>query len=372
MVRRYVWGSLGLLGMGLWAGCTQAVSQAYAPAPTPTPVPVDAPFVSEPNPLPSDLALVPTIDEAIVPGGNGRTIPLFEGFLSHGTDSQPTSFYVFQADDATRSLAITPTTNLNRTTAAWDLYRRDGSPLPGQKRILSAVPGEPGYFPYVQVHKVTVPDGVQPNDIRDHRTILRGLGNPGTGFSETVPAEAVNTVVVGEHAVLQGNESRKPQLAWFDGRRAYVYTFDTLPVRSDGTVIMNPMAAPQPGLVGRPAGYDRAKELPTIVPFFNQTDSGKVLTDALLEVAPPTAATPAPPTAATPAPSPSPLPSPEASPTTVTTQAYSGLKALSYFPVPADYRFRSITTHAGIPDVANLPRARFWLNAPAPQTLTSP
>jgi hypothetical protein len=370
MVRRYVWLSFGLLGLGLWAGCTQPVSQAYAPVPTPTPVPVDAPFVSEPKPLPTDLSLIPKIDEAIVPGGSGRTIPLYEGFLSTGTDSQPAPFYVFQADDATRSLATTPTTNLNRVTAAWDLYRRDGSPLAGQKRILSAVPGEPGYFPYVQVHAVTVPDTVQANDIRDHRTILRGLGNPGTGFSETVPPQAVNTVVVGENAVLQGNEGRKPQLAWFDGRRAYIHTFDSQPVRADGTVTMNPMAAPQPTLVGRPAGYDRALELPTIVPFFHQTTTGKVLTDAILEVAPGTTANPS----AAPAPTPTPQASGSPTPTspTVTTQAYSGLKSLSYFKAPDGYRFRSITTKAGIPDLNNLPRARYWLNAPAPTTLTSP
>jgi hypothetical protein len=340
--------------MGLWAGCTQTVSQAFAPVPTPTPVRVDAPFVTEPSPLPSDLSLIPTIDPAIVPGGRNPTIPLFEGFLSTGADSRPVSFYIFQADDATRSLASTPTTNLNRVTAAWDLYHRDGSPLAGQRRILSAVPGEPGYFPYVQVHKVTVPDSVQPNQIRDHRTILRGLGNPGTGFSATVPAEAINTVVVGEQAVLQGNESAKPTPMWFDGRRAYAYTFDTLPVRADGTVVMNPMMAPQPTLVGRPAGYDRALELPTIVPFFNQKAASSVLTDAILEVAPG-------------APAASPV---AESATTVTTQAYSGLKALSYFPAPANYTFRSITTKAGIPDLANLPRARFWLNAPLKQTLS--
>jgi hypothetical protein len=280
-VQRYVWASFGLLGLGLWAGCTQPVSQAFAPVPTPTPVKVDAPFVSEPHPLPSNWAVIPAIDEAIVPG-------------------------------------------------------------------------EPGYFPYVQVHKVTVPDTVQANDIRDHRTILRGIGNPGTGFSETVPDTAVNTVVVGENAVLQGNESRKPVLAWFDGRRAYIHTFDSQPVRADGTVAMNPMIAPQPGLIGRPADYDRSQELPTIVPFFHQTATGHVVTDAILEVGP----SPAPAAAqASPAPS-------------VTTGTHSSLKSLSYFPAPAGYRFRSITTKDAVPNLANLPRARYWLNAPDPATLT--
>jgi hypothetical protein len=352
-VQRYVWASIGLLSLGLWAGCTQPVSQAFAPVPTPTPVKVDAPFVSDPHPLPSNWAVIPAIDEAIVPGGSGRTIPLYEGFLSGGATTGPARFYVFQADDATRSLASTPTTNLNRVIAAWDLYRRDGSPLAGQRRILSAVPGEPGYFPYVQVHKVTVPDSVQANDIRDHRTILRGIGNPGTGFSESVPDTAVNTVVVGENAVLQGNEGRKPVQAWFDGRRAFIHTFDSQAVRADGTVAMNPMIAPQPGLLGRPADYDRTKELPTIVPFFQQTATGNVLTDAILEVGP----SPAPAAQASPAPS-------------VTTETYSGLKSLSYFPAPAGYRFRSITTKDAVPNLANLPRARYWLNAPEPATLS--
>jgi hypothetical protein len=55
----------------------------------------------------------------------------------------------------------------------------------------------------------------------------------------------------------------------------------------------------------------------------------------------------------------------------VTTQAYSSLKSLSYFPAPAGYRFRAITTKNGIPDLNNLPRARYWLNAPQPQSLTT-
>ncbi|MBC7542501.1 MAG: hypothetical protein H7338_07205 [Candidatus Sericytochromatia bacterium] len=369
MVRRFVWLGCGMVGMAVWAGCTQPVSQAFAPTPTATPVPRDYPFITEPA-LPADMRLIPKIDEAIVPGGNGRSIPLYEGFLSSGTDSKPLSFYIFQADDATRSLAATPITNLNRATAAWALYRRDGSQLSGQPLILSAVPGEPGYFPYVQVHRVTVPDSVQPNQIRDHRTILRGISTPGSGFTEVVPATAVNTVIVGENAMLQGNETAKPTLGWFDGRRAYYHTFDTQPLRNDGTVVMNPMWAPQPGLVGRPANYDRARELPTIVPFFHQTAESKVLTDAIADVTAPSLV----PTVPSPAPGPSPsataVPALDAvAAPSIDSATYSGMKALTYFPASAGYAFRSITTKSAIPDFANLPRPRYWLNAPASQTL---
>lgn len=347
MAKALGWISTAVVGAGLLASCQQGQSQAFRPVPEPTPLPSGAPYRTEPA-LPQDLALVPKVDETRLPGGGAeRTIPLFAGVADTGTGTaQPVQFYVLAMDDQRRSTATSPSSYFNRPTALWQFYRANGEPVQGQAPIFSAVPGEAGYLPYFQIHRVTVPDGYVANQLRDHRNVLRALGTVDSGYQETVLPVAMNLPIVAEHAQLQGAETARPAQGWYMGRRAYYFTFDTQPVKANGTVDVSTMWAIGPELGKQPGNYDPARALPRLLPFLNQIGANAVQTATLIDV----------------------LPSPvQSTPESPETTAYGGIKAVVN--VPQAETFPGLSSKAAIANLAGLPPAKVWLNAPLRDTL---
>lgn len=104
-------------------------------------------------------------------------------------------------------------------------------PVPDQRNIIDAIPGQPGYSDFWRVYKVLVPDDYVANSIRS----LEDAFASGYAIEET--GLVVNCPVVNPDATLTGS-SAEPILGWYRGRDVFYFDHG---VRSatEGSVVLD-------------------------------------------------------------------------------------------------------------------------------------
>jgi len=286
----------------------------------------------------SDVNAIAKIDETKLPGGDGKLVRLHEGFDDLPGRVVPGRYWMFEVEAASDSAHFT----LNNVAPLYMFVDRNGREV--GHHLLSSVPGVVGYTPYWQIHQVTVPDGYRPDSIRTLGDVQAALRDP--RFKDTPMNVAVNCPVVAQTTRLEGAATVSAHLNWYEGKRAYTFAFDTLPIMNNKVqtapiwVFMprdaNPMDpnAPNARTTTQPfQGYDKSRANP--MPFLNQ-DQGEgrfEISNNLINTLP-SSDNPSNPLISTPQ-------YPEKG-------SYSGMWLVLRVTPPDNYRFRSVNTVAGI------------------------
>lgn len=179
------------------------------------------------------------IDENRLPGGDGKTVRLHQGYANPGDKGvRDGKYWSFESEMAESPAMFT----LNSVAPLWMFMDKDGKRV-GQNAV-ATIPGLPGYTPYWQVISATVPDGYvpqldpPPSSIRPVADVQKALKEP--GFKETRMDVAVNCPIVAQDTNLEGAESTRAHLCWYEGNCSYYFAFDTLKVK-DGKVPIVPI-----------------------------------------------------------------------------------------------------------------------------------
>lgn len=331
---------------------------------SPTPTTIEVPAFS--GAYTGDPSSLPKVPDDKFPGKTGP-IRIQNSFFDKGDGtSQPVQYWTFEAE-------LAPTRQDLTLHQPAPLYRMvDETNQQVGQTVFSVVPGDPGYSPYWRVFNLHVPKGYIPNSIRSFREVNQALKSPGFWLEDT--KLAFNCPVVAEGAKLEGADDAVAQFNWVDGKRAYYFTFDYLPVTvENGLPVVqtapiwafiskdtNPgnLAEGNPKTTTQPLqNYDKSIADPTIPPLNQLREAGKGMDLNNIITVWPKSNNPAANTIST-------MQYPEIG-------TYSSLWLVTATVVPDNYKFRSLTTVDALTEAAGFKKekAPMLVNCPLYETL---
>ena len=309
-------------------------------------------------------ASLPKIDETNLPKG---TIRINNSFYDKGDGtSEAVRYWTFEAELKPSREELT----LHQPAPLYRMVDESGQQI-GQT-VLSVVPGDLGYSPYWRVFNLHVPKNYIPNSIRSFREVNEALKNPGFWLEDT--KLAFNCPVVAEGTKLEGAEDAVAQFNWVNGKRAYYFTFDYLPITIENglpivqtapiwafiTKDTNPgnLAEGNPKITTQPIkNYDKSLALADIPPLNQDRGPGNGIDLNNIITVLPQSNNPAGSTIST-------MQYPE-------TGTYSSLWLVTATVVPDNYEFRSLKLVSDLTEAAGFKKekAPMLVNCPVIDTL---